>query len=270
VIERLLFDNLFNVVLLILLLNLIFGIIVDTFAELRSESELQKQDMRNTCTVCSVERTAFDRSTEGGFSHHIESEHNMWHYIYLMAYIAEKEPTEFTGLESYIAGCIEAQECSFFPVRRAMALGMAEEWTQYSSGRSQGRNTAESSAVVHKSPGKGTEGRAADGPGRSEVASLRREMARLSDSATALDLPGAAPAARMELQMRQLQKQVAALQDDIRRVVNVTPRSRSASIDLKGCGTPVPERARASSVMTPPTQRDSSHKTSTAGQDSES
>ena len=35
-------------------------------------------------------RTTFDRQTDAGFSGHIHSEHNMFHYVYLMAYLACK------------------------------------------------------------------------------------------------------------------------------------------------------------------------------------
>lgn len=36
------------------------------------------------------------------FEEHIEKEHNMWHYLYFIVLVKVKDPTEFTGPESYV------------------------------------------------------------------------------------------------------------------------------------------------------------------------
>ena len=36
------------------------------------------------------------------FEEHCKSEHNMWHYLYFIVLIKVKDPTEFTGPESYV------------------------------------------------------------------------------------------------------------------------------------------------------------------------
>ena len=36
------------------------------------------------------------------FEEHIRREHNMWHYLYFIVLIKVKDPTEFTGPESYV------------------------------------------------------------------------------------------------------------------------------------------------------------------------
>lgn len=119
---RLIYDNLFNILLMVLLLNIIFGITIDTFAELRAEKEQQKVDQYNSCTICSIDRNEFDRYTEHGFKHHINTEHNMWDYIFFLVYLINKEPTEFTGVESYVVDQVQQGSISFFPVGKAIAL----------------------------------------------------------------------------------------------------------------------------------------------------
>ena len=42
------------------LLNVIFGIIIDTFSELRSDSLRMLQDMQNTCFICRIDRFTLD------------------------------------------------------------------------------------------------------------------------------------------------------------------------------------------------------------------
>ena len=81
------YDSLFNIILLTVLLNIVFGIIIDTFAELREQKTRQGEDMANVCFICNIERVEFDRQGNG-FEHHIHNDHYCWHYISLLAYVA--------------------------------------------------------------------------------------------------------------------------------------------------------------------------------------
>ena len=49
----------------------------------------------------SLERGAFDNKTVS-FEEHFRMEHNLWHYLYFIVLIKVKDPTEFTGPESYV------------------------------------------------------------------------------------------------------------------------------------------------------------------------
>jgi len=49
---RLMFDTLFFVLLLTIMLNIVFGIIIDTFADLRTLKKEKEDDMLNSCFVC--------------------------------------------------------------------------------------------------------------------------------------------------------------------------------------------------------------------------
>ena len=48
-----------------------------------------------------LERKAFDNKYVT-FEEHVRNEHNMWHYLYFIVLIKVKDPTEFTGPESYV------------------------------------------------------------------------------------------------------------------------------------------------------------------------
>ena len=49
---RIIYDLLFFFVVIIIVLNLIFGVIIDTFADLRSEKQEKDEILRNTCFIC--------------------------------------------------------------------------------------------------------------------------------------------------------------------------------------------------------------------------
>lgn len=119
---RLAFDLFYNIVLIIMLLNIVFGVIIDTFASLRTADKETTMDMQNRCFICSIDAYTFDRATKRGFHDHIYMEHNMWHYLYLFVHIRKKPITEYNGLELYLAMRMAKKDVSFFPSFRALSL----------------------------------------------------------------------------------------------------------------------------------------------------
>jgi inositol 1,4,5-triphosphate receptor type 1 len=104
---RVVYDLLFFFIVIIIVLNLIFGVIIDTFADLRSEKQQKELILKSTCFICGLNRASFDNRTVS-FEEHIKTEHNMWQYLYFMVLIRVKDPTEFTGPESYVHGMVKA------------------------------------------------------------------------------------------------------------------------------------------------------------------
>uniref|UniRef100_A0A8C4MAG6 Inositol 1,4,5-trisphosphate receptor n=1 Tax=Equus asinus asinus TaxID=83772 RepID=A0A8C4MAG6_EQUAS len=86
---RVVYDLLFYFIVIIIVLNLIFGVIIDTFADLRSEKQKKEEILKTTCFICGLERDKFDNKTVS-FEEHIKSEHNMWHYLYFLVLVKEK------------------------------------------------------------------------------------------------------------------------------------------------------------------------------------
>ncbi|XP_042527306.1 inositol 1,4,5-trisphosphate receptor type 2 [Dipodomys spectabilis] len=118
---RVVYDLLFFFIVIIIVLNLIFGVIIDTFADLRSEKQKKEEILKTTCFICGLERDKFDNKTVS-FEEHIKSEHNMWHYLYFVVLVRVKDPTEYTGPESYVAQMIAEKNLDWFPRMRAMSL----------------------------------------------------------------------------------------------------------------------------------------------------
>jgi hypothetical protein len=111
-----------------MLLNIFFGVIIDTFASLRTADQKKITDMQNRCFICSIDAYTFDRVTKRGFHDHIYMEHNMWHYLYLFVHIRKKNITEYNGLELYLAMKMAKKDVSFFPNQRALALEKTREF----------------------------------------------------------------------------------------------------------------------------------------------
>ncbi|XP_034937156.1 inositol 1,4,5-trisphosphate receptor isoform X4 [Chelonus insularis] len=124
-VARVVYDLLFFFIVIIIVLNLIFGVIIDTFADLRSEKQQKELILKNTCFICGLNRSAFDNKTVS-FEEHIKHEHNMWHYLYFIVLVKVKDPTEFTGPESYVYAMVKDRNLDWFPRLRAKSLAADE------------------------------------------------------------------------------------------------------------------------------------------------
>ncbi|XP_037091266.1 inositol 1,4,5-trisphosphate receptor type 2-like [Pollicipes pollicipes] len=122
---RVIYDLLFFFVVIIIVLNLIFGVIIDTFADLRSDKQQKEEILKNSCFVCGLQRSDFDNKSVT-FEEHVKNEHNMWHYLYFIVLIKVKVSTEFTGPESYVYNMVQEKNLDWFPRMRAMSLTTGE------------------------------------------------------------------------------------------------------------------------------------------------
>merc|ERR1711934_643080 len=64
----------------VIMLNILFGIIVDTFGQLRATKAESDKDISNICYICGLDRQTLDRKGNG-FAIHIETDHQKWNYI---------------------------------------------------------------------------------------------------------------------------------------------------------------------------------------------
>jgi hypothetical protein len=115
------YDLSFYIVLIVIVLNLIFGVIIDTFGDLRTEKNEKEDILKNTCFICGLERGRFDNKAIT-FEEHNDQEHNLWHYLYFIVWLQIKDETEFTGPESYVAQCVKDRNLDWFPRMQAISL----------------------------------------------------------------------------------------------------------------------------------------------------
>lgn len=119
---RFVFDNIYNILVMIVLLGVVQGIITDTFARLREEQEFCKKDMENKCFICGLQRDYIEKNTVQGFLHHIENDHNEWNYILFIVYLLDKKETEYSGIESYIREQYDKDDLVWIPNKVSLSI----------------------------------------------------------------------------------------------------------------------------------------------------
>lgn len=119
---RFFFDDLFNIIIMIIMMNIIQGIIIDTFAVLREQSDRNTADRETKCFVCGKDKEYIERCTNRPFRYHCVHEHNEWNYLYFIAYLNNKESTEHTGIESTIHELVKEKDISWIPQQQGLTL----------------------------------------------------------------------------------------------------------------------------------------------------
>ena len=150
--KRFVFDLMFFVVVIVLLLNIIFGIIIDTFSSERENMNEKIAVKLNRCFICGLNRDAFEDMKQmggKGFVHHWKSEHNLFDYMYFMMYLQNKSSTDFNGAESYVSSCVEKEDIGWIPDGVAVSIPRVdvaaererkmEEWFKGMRDRSMGQ-----------------------------------------------------------------------------------------------------------------------------------
>ena len=74
-----------------------------------------------------LERSCFDNKSTS-FEEHVKGQHNMWHYLYFIVLINVKDPTEFTGPESYVYRLVKVRSISFI-IRYFLTVSLRKVYT---------------------------------------------------------------------------------------------------------------------------------------------
>jgi len=120
---RTIFDISYFMIIICISLSVVFGIIVDSFSELRDEKFQRRGQLESECFICTIKNFEFEQRASG-FQDHCTMDHHMWNYLFYMIYLMEKDPTTFSSHEHYVALVLEEDSdvASFFPINRALSL----------------------------------------------------------------------------------------------------------------------------------------------------
>ncbi|CUG89031.1 transmembrane protein, putative [Bodo saltans] len=119
--HRMGYDFAFYALVNVVFLNILFGIIIDTFAELRDDKRRKEEDMNTCCFICGLDAEVFEKEG-GGFKRHVHRDHNMWQYLYFIYYLRLKDPNDFNGQESFVYREMVRGSLGFLPDGKCLSL----------------------------------------------------------------------------------------------------------------------------------------------------
>ena len=113
-IGRFFYDFLFFLFVIIIMMSIVFGIVIDTFAELKEMGYKKEDDIINICYVCGERREDLEVNKKN-FESHVAGEHCIWQYVEYMIGLKYVDIQETNAVNSYVMEMIQEKNISWFP-----------------------------------------------------------------------------------------------------------------------------------------------------------
>jgi hypothetical protein len=111
---RLAFDVVFFLVINVIMLNIIFGIIIDTFGELRDKRNAVIDDINSRCFLCGLDRNEIEQHGKG-WPYHFQIEHSPYAALAFLIYLTDKPLADCSGVEKYAKLKLAKTNIGFLP-----------------------------------------------------------------------------------------------------------------------------------------------------------
>ena len=119
------YDMTYLIFVIMIMGNVTFGLIVDTFGELRDESYNYENDKKNICFICQISRDGCLLKNID-FNSHIKNDHNLWNYVYFLVYLHLYNPNDFSRVEGIVWDKLIENDYGWIPIDKS-AVGGEED-----------------------------------------------------------------------------------------------------------------------------------------------
>jgi len=123
---RLFYDWTYFFLIILLLVNIINGIVVDTFQQEREDDNKHRDAVENKCFICDQKKTVFLLNGVS-YNHHIKFEHNLFNYIHFLMKLKLTDSGELSTTECMIKSKDLHSQVNFFPKDQALSTVKNED-----------------------------------------------------------------------------------------------------------------------------------------------
>lgn len=116
---RFLTDMLFFIVIVLLFLNMINGIIINTFSALREDLEIKTNDVENNCFICNLDKSTLGRK-KIKFDDHFNKQHYIKDYLLFLIGVRLKKEIDLDPDETRVLESLTNNDVSFFPSEKML------------------------------------------------------------------------------------------------------------------------------------------------------
>ncbi len=109
------YDCVSFIIINILMRELVFGIIIETFRDLRMEEQHHEHDKHYICFICGVTKDELEKDRVDFFNHR-NVDHNPWNYINYMIRLKFSDPQDLNAINSYTLEQIEKKYITWMPL----------------------------------------------------------------------------------------------------------------------------------------------------------
>lgn len=116
---RFLTDMLFFIIIVLLFLNMINGIIINTFSALREDLEIKTHDVENNCFICNLDKSTLGRK-KIKFEDHFAKQHYIKDYLLFLIGVRLKKEIDLDPDETRVLDSLTNSDVSFFPSEKML------------------------------------------------------------------------------------------------------------------------------------------------------
>ena len=111
---RVIYDVSYFLINIIIMIDLVFGIILGTFSEMREEERKHDDDKANHCFLCHITREIVEKLRED-FKYHKHKKHFLWNYVDYMIFLKYSKIHDLNAVNSFAKENLDAKNICFLP-----------------------------------------------------------------------------------------------------------------------------------------------------------
>ena len=112
--KRIIMDDFFFILIVITAIDLVFGIIIRAFANLRDVEQKHENDRKNHCFICHVNKNSLEKNRQN-FEEHRTRIHNLWNYVDYMITLKFSDVHDLNAINSYAAEKLFNKDITWLP-----------------------------------------------------------------------------------------------------------------------------------------------------------
>ena len=114
-IGRVMIDDFFFLLIIVIMIDMLFGIIVQTFLNMRNKDQKQKMDEQTSCFICNVNVDALIRYHCHSLQTHKTVYHDMWNYVEYIISLKNRDTNFLNYIDTYVKNQIEKKYIGWMP-----------------------------------------------------------------------------------------------------------------------------------------------------------
>ena len=116
-IGRFIYDLSFFIIIIMIMGNVTFGLVVDTFGSLRDETYKYENDRQNNCFICQISRDGCLLKNIN-YEKHIKDDHNLWSYVDFLVYLHLYNANDFNRIEGSVWDKLLERDYGWIPMAK--------------------------------------------------------------------------------------------------------------------------------------------------------
>ena len=112
--KRIIMDDFFFILIVITAIDLVFGIIIRAFANLRDMEQKHENDRKNHCFICHVNKNSLEKNRQN-FEEHRNKIHFIWNYVDYMITLKFSDIHDLNAINSYASEKLVNKDISWLP-----------------------------------------------------------------------------------------------------------------------------------------------------------